>query len=132
MFPHFIGVRRVDDEQPAIVEAVEDRVVLRAAGIVAENIVTRLPLLHRRDGVNRQRIGPLRNRASGEPELPHMGKVEEAGAMPHGVVLFEDARVLHRHLEAAERHEARAGAGVIVVERGSLQILGGHGSRFSR
>jgi hypothetical protein len=48
-----------------------------------------------------------------------MGKVEEAGAMTHRVVLFEDDRVLHRHLEAAEGHQARAGASVVVVESGT-------------
>ena len=44
-----------------------------------------------------------------------------AGAGSNGVVLGEDAGVLHRHLPAGERHQLGAEGLVGVVERGAAE-----------
>jgi hypothetical protein len=53
--------------------------------------------------------------------------VEEAHALAHGAVLLEDARVLDRHLPAAEVDHARAELLVERVERSPLEHGGGCG-----
>ncbi len=83
-------------------------------------IVARLHRLHRADVVGGQRIGPARYHIALEKKLPHVREIEEPGAMPNRVVLGQDARILHRHVEAGERHHARAETRVLVVERGAL------------
>ena len=57
---------------------------------------------------------------AGQPELPHVREIEEPGPVPNRIVLLEDARVLHGHFETAERHHARAGARVFVVQSGAF------------
>jgi hypothetical protein len=52
--------------------------------------------------------------------------IEDAEAIPHRVMLIEDARVLHRHRPAAEIHHARAEPDVFGMER-SLEKSGGVG-----
>ena len=46
-----------------------------------------------------------------------MRDVEDAAVAPDGAVLRDDALVLHRHLPAGERHHARAGGDMALVER---------------
>ena len=53
-------------------------------------------------------------------DLAHVRDVEESRGVAHRGVLFEDRRVLHRHLEAGERHDARAERAVRFVERRAL------------
>jgi hypothetical protein len=45
-----------------------------------------------------------------------MREVEQSGAIPDRIVLLEDARVLNRHLEAAERDDSAAECDMFVVE----------------
>ena len=50
-------------------------------------------------------------------DLAHVRDVEDAGVGADRAVLGDHALVLDRHLPAGERHHARAGGDVAVVER---------------
>ena len=117
MRPHLIGVRAVYYQEPAVVQTIENRIVVRTALRVAKDVVARLHRLHRFDRVDRQRLGPGRNVGSLEHELRHVRKIEQSGAMTNRVVLFEDTGILHRHFETGKRHETCAMFAVLVVER---------------
>ena len=84
--PHLAGVGGVDDQQPAVGQAIEDHVVVRAAGVVGEDVVARLQRLHRRDVIDGQRIGPRRDVVAAQFELRHVREIEQPGALAHGVV----------------------------------------------
>ena len=60
-------------------------------------------------------------------EPPHVRDVEHPCTLPYGVVLIDDARVLHRHRIPGERHHPPAEALVLVVERRTKKSSG---SRF--
>src|SRR5207247_11473579 len=88
----------------------------RPARLARERVVE---LAHRqgRDVVAGQTLergegaGPL------DLELAHVAHVEEADGAAYRPVLLDDSGVLHRHLPAPERHHARAGLDVRLVER---------------
>ena len=52
-----------------------------------------------------------------DPHLAHVADVEEAGRLAHRAVLLDDAGVLHRHVEAGERHHPRTERDVCRVQR---------------
>ncbi len=128
--PHLVGVAGVDDQQPAVlVEPVKDHVVVRTAVLVGEDVVARLTGLHVRDLVDGQRLGPCAHVRAAQVELRHVREVEQARSLAHGLVLLEDARILHGHLEPAKRHDPRTQRQVSIVERGAAKRavdLGGH------
>src|SRR5207245_1397948 len=59
-------------------------------------------------------------------ELAHVAHVEEPDGAANRSVLLDDPGVLHRHLPATERHHARAGRDVLVIERRALERRGVH------
>ena len=63
-------------------------------------------------------------------QLPHVRDVEHAPLPANGQVLGDDALVLHWHLPACERHHARSGADVPLVERRPAQV--GYGGVHAR
>ena len=67
--------------------------------------------------VREQRLEQLVRRRAFDVELAHVRDVEDAAVLAHGAVLRDHALVLHRHLPAGERHHARAGREVALVER---------------
>ncbi len=132
--PHLAGVARVDDQQPAVLgQAIEDHVVVRAATFVGEDVVACLTGLHVCDLVDRERLRPRPDVVAGDRELGHVREVEQPCSLAHRVVLLEHAGILHRHLEAAERHHASAKRQVGIVQRGRAQSAGSVGRhRFVR
>ena len=56
-------------------------------------------------------------------DLAHVGDVEHAAALAHGLVLGGDALVLDGHLPARERDQPGAGGDMLVVEGGAPQGL---------
>ena len=54
-------------------------------------------------------------------DLSHVRHVEDARVGANRLVLGDDALVLHRHLEARERHHARSESHVAPVERSALE-----------
>ena len=122
---HLVAVRRVADDEPAILrgavddEVVEDRALLVAGARVERLAVDELRRVVRDRGSSTTCAGVL----AAHLELAHVRDVEEAGRRAHGLVLVDDARVLHRHLPAGERDDPRAGFHVLVVEGRLLRGL---------
>ena len=97
------------------VEQRDARLILRAARCDPPDVVGE-ELLQEDEGARTARL-----------HLAHVGDVEDAGALADRGVLGADARVLHRHLPARERHEARPCCHVALVQGRPLQRLGvGH------
>ena len=67
-----------------------------------------------------------------DAHLAHVGDVEHAAVGTDGPVLGDDALVLHGHLPAGERNEARPGGDVTLVERRAQEGLHGHDSSHSQ
>jgi len=71
------------------------------------------------------RLGRVLSGLGGEPHLAHVRDVEQAGGRPRLGVLGQDTgRVLHRHLVAGERHEARAEFAMKIVKRCAFEGIG--------
>ena len=123
MVPHLVRVAGVHDQEPPIGQAIEDHVVVRAAGVVRKDVIARLKRLHRRNVVDGERIGPSRDIGATQFELGHVREIEKSGALANRIVFGQNARVLHRHLEAAKRHDARTERAMHVEERRAPQRL---------
>ncbi len=63
--------------------------------------------------------------ASPDFDLAHVADIEQADALAHGVVLFKDAGILHRHVPAAEIDHPGTELAVCGVECGSFERGGG-------
>src|SRR3990172_5877717 len=61
-------------------------------------------------------------------KLAHVADVEETDSAPDRSMLFEDARILHRHLPSTERDEPGAEPDVRLIEWRSLErgLRNGH------
>ena len=104
----------VDDVRVVGVEQVR---VLRASRLDASQVVRERPLQH------------VEGARSCDPHGPEMRHVERDRVLAASAVLLEHARVLDRHLPAAERRHARAERAVLGVERAVTQrrVSLGHG-----
>ena len=112
------AIRRVDDEvELPVGEAVRDEVVDDPARLVREERVLRVAVGEPVDVVREHRLQErLRGRAV-DVDLAHVRDVERAGVGPDGLVLGDDALVLHGHLVAGERHHARTERDVARIQR---------------
>ena len=117
------GVR--DGEEAAVVEAVGEEVVEHAAVGLAEDAVLGAALGDLGHVVGEDPLEELLRLRAARLDLAHVRDVEQPGLGAHVHVLLADALVLHRHLPAGERHDARPGGLVAVVERSSAERLGG-------
>src|SRR5262249_46892735 len=79
-----------------------------------------LPDLERGDVVRRQPLERALGLRTAELELAHVAHVEAPDRAPDRPVLLHDARVLDRHVPAAEPDHTAAGADVRRVERSAL------------
>ncbi len=117
-----LDVRGVDDEQIVLLgEAVDQHVVDECAFGRGECRVLRLAVLQLRCVVRRDVLDGGQRIGTRQLDLPHVRDVEEAGRGAHGHVLGGDARVLDRHVPAAERHHPRSEGDVSGMERGLLE-----------
>jgi hypothetical protein len=120
-----VTIGRVDDQQVAeLIQPVGDQVVDDPAPLVGQQRVLSLPRLDPIDVIRERRLQQLGGARTFDFELAHVGDVENAAVIAHGLVLADDTRVLHRHLPAGERNHARTERNVTVVERRSQQRLG--------
>ncbi len=111
------GVRRVGHHQELLLaEPVDDQVVEHAPGGVAHHRVAGAAGLDRgrvRDQCVIHRLGGLR---PADPDLTHVGQVEQAGAVAHRVVLGGVTGVAQGHPPAGEFGERRPEGFVHVVQ----------------
>jgi hypothetical protein len=125
--PVVVGVdpRGVDDEQDVIVgEPVGDQVVDRAAVLVQEQRVLRLARLDPVDVVGEHPLHERDRAGAAHLELAHVRHVEEAGMGADGLVLRDDALVLHGHLPPGEGNHPRPRCHMAVAERRVPETLG--------
>jgi len=113
-----LAVRGVhDQEEAAALDPVDDQVVDDPAGPIRQERVLRAADVDLLDVVRQeplQRSGHLRPL---ELEPAHVRDVEHAAVLAHSSVLRDHSLVLHGHLPAGERHQARAERDVALVER---------------
>src|SRR6266850_2113785 len=122
MSPVLVDVPGVDGEHVAVVaHAVHGEVVDDRAGRVAEDRVLDLAHLESRDVVGGQMLERGEGARALDLELAHVADVEESNTVADRSVLLDDPGVLHRHLPSTERHHARAGRDVLVIERRALE-----------
>src|SRR3989338_4013926 len=94
-----------NDEAVLTVEAIDDDVIQNAALLVQEHGVAGPPRADIAHVAHRELIQGLQGSRPADPHLSHVGDIEHPGAGSHGLMLFEDAGVVERHLPAMEvRH----------------------------
>ncbi|MNT48408.1 hypothetical protein D3C72_1851890 [compost metagenome] len=104
--PVLVDVGGVHDQQVTVALAADDGIVHHSAGRAGELGVEALA-----DGKVEDVAGHHPGQEAGcafsaHNELAHVRDVEEADGLADRLVLLDDARVLHRHVPAAERHHA--------------------------
>jgi hypothetical protein len=111
-----LDVRGVHDEEVVVgATAVGDEVVDDPAPVVGEQCVLGVAVARLVEVVGEARLQVVVRAVPRDLQLSHVRDVEDACGRPHCTVLAHDGRVLHRHLPAGERDEARAESGVALV-----------------
>jgi hypothetical protein len=117
-----LEVRCIDHQHVVLLEPVHQQVVDHAPVLEAHRRVLGLTHLHARGIVDGNALNEVQCAVTVNPELAHVGDVEQPGSLTDGPVLGGDPRgILHRHLEAGERDELGVQTHVLVVERRTLQ-----------
>ena len=116
-------VRRVDDEQVAVLAPVGDQVVDHPAALVRQQRVLRAPRGDLVEVVREPALQVGKRLGTENFELAHMRHVEHARAPAHGQMLLGDRGELHWQLPPGERDEARAGFSVSHMERRPAERL---------
>ena len=109
---------RVDHEQEAVLHPVDDPVVDDPTAVVADHRVEGVAGGQRRDVVGDEPLQGGLGALPAEPDLTHVGEVEEAGPGPHRHVLVPDRAVAKRHLVPRKLDHHRLGGDVAGMERG--------------
>ena len=116
---------RVDHEDQPVLGAGRDQVVEDAALVVGELGVAHGRRLEAGDVPRHEALERGDGTRAVEPELAHVGDVEEPGGAARARMLRHDARfVAHRHGVAGEADQGGAERAVLVVERGPGEVGG--------
>ena len=120
----FLAVGSVDDKHKLVfTHAVDEGVVLHAAGLVADQRVSALPFLHVLDAPRAGAFEQAAGVAPFESEAPHVGDVEHAAAGADLVVLIDDGAgavlpfVVEGHVPPGEVDHLAAVVDVVLMER---------------
>ena len=113
---HLAGA--VDDHEEVASAVREHQVIENAARVIEQQSVAQ-PAFGQTDHVHRhQRLESCPSLLALQPELPHVGDIEQPGSQARVQVLgHEAARVLHRHFITGEGHHARAQGQVQGMQR---------------
>jgi len=113
----------VDHQEQMVAGIGDHKIVEDAAAFVGEQRVA-LAALGQADHVDRHQAFQRRRRIiTFEPDLAHVGDVEQAGRVAGVLVLLDDAvAVLDRHLVAGKGHHTRAQLAVQRVQRRLFQF----------
>ncbi len=84
-----------------------------------------LPRLQLAGGIGGDVVGEAQRFGAGDIDLAHVAYIEDADALAHGEVLFDQRRVLDGHVPSAEIHHFGARRAMDRVEGGGLQGGGG-------
>ena len=125
---HRGGVGGVADEQIlAVAQVVEDHVVQDAPSLKADQRVAGVSWVNFGDIAGKDALQQVAAAGAAEVEPAHVGHVENPGLPAHGVVLPNNALVLHGHVPSGKRHHTAAQGQVFLVETGGKQVLS-HGT----
>ncbi len=72
--------------------------------------------------VGDQPVGRLERARAREPELSHVGEIEDADALAHRLVLRDLSGVLEGHQVAREGNDLRPEVAVLIVQRGLFRF----------
>jgi len=97
---------------------VDDPVVDDPTAVVADHRVEGVARRQRRDVVGDELLQGGLGALPAEPDLAHVGEVEDAGPGPDRHVLVTDRAVAERHLIPGKLDHHRVGGEVAGVERG--------------
>ena len=127
----FISAGCVHDEQKfLLVDPINDQIIDDSAVFVEEKSVLPLANFQLIDVVSQHRIQPFGRRRTADNQLSHVGNIEDPDVISHGVMFFEDARVLHGHEPPAERNDFRAEPQMLLIQwRGFLRGFAHAGKR---
>ena len=117
---HRWPVGRVADQVVAVLVTVNQDVVDQPALVIGHQAVLDLIEIQLRDMVGGDPLQPRQYSRAVEGEASHVADVEDPDSLPHGLVLLDDARVLHGHEPAAEFDNPPA-VGLVPVEKGCLE-----------
>jgi len=118
-----IDHRGIDHQEEVVFAAtVGDQVIDHAALRVEQDRVLALADSELADVVGQQAVEPLCGGRATDEELPHVGDVENANLLAHGVMLIDDRAVLDRHIPSGKGNEACAKGNVGAFQRGMFQI----------
>ena len=113
------AVGGVANDEITLTRPVNQHVVDQATAAIGHQRVLDLTDLKVRDVVGGDVLDPFEGVGAVEFQAAHVADVEEAGTVPHGLVLLDDRRVLDRHQPPAEfDHPAAKG------------LMGGEKRRF--
>src|SRR5712692_2566944 len=102
-FAIHVDIRGVDAQHvPLGSEAVDNEVIDRAAVGRTHQRVLRLAVGETRGRICQRMLEQRERPRPAQVELAHVAQVENAGRRPYRQMLFDDAGVVERHLEAAE------------------------------
>jgi hypothetical protein len=105
--------------EPGVGQVIDDGVVDDPAALVQHAAVERLAgRFELRHVVRQQPLQPRAHARATQVHHAHVRHVEHAGRAAHRVVLADLRAVLHRHVPAAEVHDARAQLLVQLEKRG--------------
>ena len=119
-----VDVCGVDDEKEVVVAAfVDEQVVDRTAVGVEHHAVEDLAVGHVADIICEDMVDEAFGVMAGHGYFSHVRHVKDSAGITHGAVLFFDAGILDRHIEAPEGAHQRAEGDVEVMETGSFNFL---------
>ncbi len=98
-------------------QPVNDQVINDAARFIQQESVLALANSQSRHAIRQDALEPLRGAGTAREELPHVRNIKDAERGPHGLMLLQNATVLHRHRPAAEIDHACAQRHVLRVQR---------------
>jgi len=113
--------RRVYNQQKFLLaNSINNQVINDAATLVQQKRVLPGSNIELADVICEHRVEPFARACPIHSQLSHVRNIEDADVVSYGLMLFEDAGVLHRHEPPAEGNDFRAAPHMFVVKRRAL------------
>ncbi len=120
----FVDIACVDNEEEVVVSIlVYQKVIYRAAIGIEHHAVGNFAGRERADIVGENVVDEFFGVGSGYLHFAHVGNVENAYMVAHGIVFADDVLVLDGHIKAAEGADKRSKADMLLIKAGSF-VLG--------
>ncbi|MBA7637001.1 hypothetical protein ES703_44633 [subsurface metagenome] len=117
-FKIFVDIGGVHHHKVVVSPAIKEDVVHDAAVGVAHGRILDLPLFQGSCIVHRHVLQECEGIGAVDPELTHVGHVEQSRGGAYGQVFGDDAGILDGHLESAEGGDSGIQCHVLVIKWG--------------